>query len=70
MSEEYEKLKKEALAYIGLTLIDAKIQLKKENKTYRIISKDGKQFCGTCEWVVNRINFKIENGVITEVWVG
>jgi hypothetical protein len=70
MSEEYEKLQEEASAYVGLKLEDVELQLVKENKIPRIMTLDDEQLCGTDDWVTNRVNFKVKNGIITEAWVG
>ena len=70
MSYDYNKLKEEADKYVGLTIEEADKRLLAENKTRRIMALDNEQFVGTCDWVTNRVNFRVVNNVITEAWVG
>lgn len=72
MSYDYDinKLKDEADKYVGLTLEEADKRLLIENKTRRIMTLDNEHFCGTCDWVTSRVNFRVVNNIVTDAWVG
>lgn len=70
MSYDINKLKDEADKYVGLTLEEADKRLLTENKTRRIMTLDNEQFCGTCDWVTSRVNFRVVNNIVTDAWVG
>lgn len=55
---------------IGLSEIDARKIVTDNGFKLRVIRKDGKNYAGTCDLNPNRFNIAIENGIITEVWIG
>jgi len=56
--------------YVNLTLEEA-INKAKENKwIYRIIKKDGVKFIVTMDLKLNRLNFTVDNNIVTDCKIG
>ena len=70
MNKTYEQLQEEANKYIGLTIHEAKVRLATEDKSYRVMHEDGQSFVGTCDYQPDRVNFSVENGIVTEASIG
>lgn len=52
---------------VGLTIEQARAQLKKYNKTLREIERDGDTLIGTADYDENRVNVRARNGKVIEV---
>ena len=50
--------------WIGLTLLAAEEKAKKEGLNIRLASVNGENFVLTCDYVLNRINLDVNNGVV------
>ncbi len=56
--------------YEGLTLEEATEKAKGRGFTVRIVEQDGKAFMLTMDFINNRINFRLRNGLILEAYAG
>jgi hypothetical protein len=56
--------------YEGLTLEEATEKAKRRGFTVRIVEQDGKAFMLTMDFINNRINFRVRNGLILEAYAG
>lgn len=52
---------------IGMCLSDAISLLEKSNKTLRIVKMDGNFITVTRDFVQNRLNVSVEDGIITDI---
>jgi hypothetical protein len=59
-----------ANALVGLSEEEAMKVAASSGWEYRVAARDGEQYMLTTDFVTNRVNVSIENGVITEVTVG
>ncbi len=55
---------------IGLNVNDATNIAQNNGYYVRITSRDGRDYMITCDFQCNRINFKTDNGFITEATTG
>ena len=51
--------------FIGLSLADAKNLAKQQDLTTRLAGKDGDCYALTMDYRTDRVNFYVENGVVT-----
>lgn len=56
--------------FVGLTKEEAFKKCKEEGITFRVMREDAETFFGTADINFNRLNFKIDNGMITYAAVG
>lgn len=56
--------------YEGLALEEATEKAKSRGFTVRIVEQDGKAFMLTMDFINNRINFRVRNGLILEAYAG
>lgn len=54
-------------SFIGLPIKEAEEKAKKADLPYRIIKQDGQDFPVTRDYHPARLNFTVENGLVTEV---
>lgn len=52
--------------YIGLTLTEASEKAKQENLRWRVVKENGKALIITHDMSPNRINFDIEDNIVTD----
>ncbi len=52
--------------YIGLTLEKATELAEKENLRWRVVKENGERFLLTQDMDSNRVNFEVENNIITK----
>ncbi len=52
--------------YIGLTLEKATELAEKENLRWRVVKENGERFFLTQDMDSNRVNFEVENNIITK----
>lgn len=53
--------------YLGLSESDAVAKAKKDGRTYRVVARDGESFPVTDDYSEHRLNFTVENNIITKV---
>ena len=51
--------------FIGLSLADAKSLAKQQNLTTRLAGEDGDCYAMTMDYRTDRVNFYVENGIVT-----
>lgn len=56
--------------YVGKTLQEAKEYAEKGGFTIRIVEEDGKTFMLTHDFKTNRLNFRLRNNKVTDVFGG
>lgn len=56
--------------YIGLTLEKAQTKAENENRPFRVMKENGVKYFGTADFNPNRLNFEVENNIITNVYTG
>jgi hypothetical protein len=56
--------------YVGCTEDAAKELASQRGFTYRVRKRDGKVFMGTADYRADRVDFVVENGIVTEVHWG
>lgn len=54
-------------SFIGMTLEEAEAKAEKADLPHRVISQDGKDVPVTRDYRPERLNFTIENGIVTAV---
>jgi hypothetical protein len=57
-------------SYIGLSEQDAIDKADNESRSYRIVMRDGEEFFVTMDYSPSRLNFEVNDGLITEVNCG
>lgn len=57
-------------SYLGKTLKEVEKLLASEGKHGRVMRLDGKVFFGTCNYRLDRVNLEIDNGIVTNAWLG
>ncbi len=57
-------------SYIGLTEEEAIEKAESEGYQHRITARDGEEFMVTLDYSESRINFSIEDGVVTDAKIG
>ncbi len=55
---------------INLTEEEATNKVKENGYHVRITRRDGREYMITCDFTINRVNFHIENGLITKATTG
>jgi hypothetical protein len=55
---------------VGMDEDEAFALLKRENITYRIRSRNGEPYMGTCDYRLDRLNLTIIDGIVTSVTFG
>jgi hypothetical protein len=60
----------EFAAYLGLTVEEAEAMAEDEGRPSRVVSEDGEDLPVTMDFVENRLNFTVEDGVVVEVTTG
>lgn len=56
--------------YVGLGFEDAIDRAESESREWRLASQDGEHFMLTMDYRPERINFDVEDGVVTNAWMG
>lgn len=56
--------------YVGKTLQEAKEYAESGGFTIRIVEEDGKAFMVTYDFKTNRLNFRLRNNKVTDVFGG
>ena len=56
--------------YVGKTLQEAKEYAESGGFTIRIVEEDGKAFMVTYDFKINRLNFRLRNNKVTDVFGG
>ena len=56
--------------FVGLTLEDAKTLAESKEMKFRITSKDGVPFIGTCDFWINRVNVGIVDNKVIHATLG
>lgn len=56
--------------YIGLSKKEAFEKAKSEGFIFRVMKEDGVSFFGTAEFRMDRLNFEVEKGKITDCYIG
>lgn len=59
-----------APSYIGLSESQASDKAKKENRSYRVVSRDGEGLPVTQDYIPERLNFEVQKGVVTNLTCG
>lgn len=57
-------------SYVGLKEEEAISKIKKENRTHRIVARDGVSFPVTMDFSKDRLNFVIDGGIIKKASCG
>lgn len=57
-------------AYVSLTLEEAINKAQENELIYRIVKRDGERFMVTMDLKMNRLNFTVDNNIITNCKVG
>lgn len=57
-------------SFVGLPLEEAEAKAKAADLPHRVIRKDGEEFPVTRDYRPERLNFTVENGIVTEVTQG
>ncbi len=60
----------EFAAYLGLTVEEAGAMAEDEGRPWRVVSEDGEDLPVTMDFVEDRLNFAVEDGVVVEVTTG
>lgn len=60
----------QAQSYVGMAIDDAIAAADAEGTTWRIAVQDGEHFALTMDYRPDRVNFEVEAGVVTGVWLG
>lgn len=66
MSNDAKLIKK----YLGKSIEEVEKMLASEGICGRVMRMDKKSFVGTCDHKFNRVNLEIDNGIVTNAWVG
>jgi len=57
-------------SFVGLKLEEAEARAKEADLPFRVVRKDGEDFPVTRDYRPERLNFTVENGVVTKVTNG
>jgi hypothetical protein len=60
----------EISGYTGLTVEEAGAQADEEGRPWRVVKEDGKELAVTLDYNEQRLNFEVEDGVVTAVTTG
>ena len=55
-----------ASSFVGLSEIQAVSKAQSENRTMRIVARDGQSFAVTQDYSPNRLNLEIKNGAVSK----
>lgn len=56
--------------YVGLTVDDAGALAEEQGRPWRVVKEDGQDRAVTLDFIDNRLNFEVEDGVVVRVTTG